>query len=352
MSGQLKIECKNTTDPSYPYLTQNCTYSFPHNESTLGAANITIEWQYEESYIHNAIYQNISVTVDQEKPVLAQVESLKIPRTSYQANESSWAALEEYVTPVALQCQLTLCKQTHGATSYDAGTLHDATTSSKDLTYNPNFNDLNSLCQNDRADDLLNFLCPGWPTDQSRPPVAAMNVSHWAVDEDVYWLNPSNVYSVQWALQQTLQMSFDPDQKKLTHFVSPLQQQLLLGELPEVLDDVAASLTNKIRQLNSTRSVDGHVRDTVTFVHVNWYWLIYPAALAILAALFLVISVVFSFERSGVVWKSAVLPLLFHPLEGIEKSSDAIRLRDIERDSRDVRMCLTEKDGMPHLMTA
>jgi hypothetical protein len=98
-----------------------------------------------------------------------------------------------------------------------------------------------------------------------------------------------------------------------------------------MLDDIALSLTNKLRALNTTTWIQGTAREPATFVHVNWYWLVFPAALVALSIIFLAMTIIFSRETEGALWKTSLLPFLFYDLRIGDQRGEGVQLRDMER---------------------
>ena len=74
-------------------------------------------------------------------------------------------------------------------------------------------------------------------------------------------------------------------------------------------------MTNLIRQSPNSTLVSGTVQIPVTYVRVDWVWLIYPATLTLLAAAFLLTAMLRSMGETRLIWKSSCLPLLFHGFE-------------------------------------
>lgn len=64
------------------------------------------------------------------------------------------------------------------------------------------------------------------------------------------------------------------------------------------------------------------------------------------ASLFLISSLIFSAERSRVVWKSSSIATLFHPLQGCSKDAYAYeRVEDMERAARNIPVRLAHDES-------
>jgi hypothetical protein len=132
------------------------------------------------------------------------------------------------------------------------------------------------------------------------------------------------------------------------------------------------SMTNNIR-LNGvllseeTDRYNGVAWTEVTYTKVRWLWLVFPAALVLLSIIFLVATMVASWQSGLRPWKSFILPVLYTRLEdglqeewrqehaqgtsllsevkgrwvGLDKSDDAWVFRHVEKDcekTREVRL--------------
>lgn len=92
------------------------------------------------------------------------------------------------------------------------------------------------------------------------------------------------------------------------------------GDLSRTMGAVAASMTDLVQRCDNGSAVRGQAFRDEAFVRVRWPWLILPAALVLVAAALLLAAVVVNRRRGSALWKSSVLPLLFH---GFERPLDA-----------------------------
>ncbi|KAE8153561.1 hypothetical protein BDV25DRAFT_149089 [Aspergillus avenaceus] len=96
--------------------------------------------------------------------------------------------------------------------------------------------------------------------------------------------------------------------------------------LEPVLDMVAASIS-KLARNYSNNPIYGVVSTQEPYVAVNWPWLTLPIVLLVTGTLLLV-STALSTTRGGVsLWKSSILPLLFHGLESEWVTRDMVNER-------------------------
>jgi hypothetical protein len=109
------------------------------------------------------------------------------------------------------------------------------------------------------------------------------------------------------------------------------------------LDDVAESLTRRFRMgVNAdgkgeggATDVPGVVMQTTVCFAVRWYWLIFPTGLTVLATVALLWELVRTAFRLGggeMVWKSSLLPLLYHRERFVEVDGQGAAVDDEKRD--------------------
>ncbi|PWY82050.1 hypothetical protein BO70DRAFT_405128 [Aspergillus heteromorphus CBS 117.55] len=106
-----------------------------------------------------------------------------------------------------------------------------------------------------------------------------------------------------------------------------------------VMDRVAASITDSIRDGPNTTTIPGEAFTTQTYISVRWYWIIVPIAVTVMSLLFLILIILHTGHARGVgVWKSSALALLAcklehgpdHPdLQTMEESEMEIKAKDM-----------------------
>lgn len=83
----------------------------------------------------------------------------------------------------------------------------------------------------------------------------------------------------------------------------------------EVMSNITASMTNRIRHGRNATVAKGVVLQPDTIVLVQWKWLILPIALVVLDFVFLAFVVCVTSSQGAPLWKSGLIPLFFHGLE-------------------------------------
>ncbi|KAE8349839.1 hypothetical protein BDV28DRAFT_52780 [Aspergillus coremiiformis] len=85
--------------------------------------------------------------------------------------------------------------------------------------------------------------------------------------------------------------------------------------LDTVMQNIAASLTKHGRD-GSSDIVHGTVSVSEVYVAVNWRWVSLPLAILLLTVLFFVLTLLADKKNGRGLWKSSVLPVLYHGLDG------------------------------------
>lgn len=345
VSRDLVSECEffGETKPA----TQKCSYRFPRsmNVPDMSAFVTSITWTKEPfTEFYASLAMNNSVTATENLPHIAVVESIQFPDHMYHGNysESNFQESTAAITPIALQCELLWCCRHHAETSVENGLLNDPTTSVTDLRVGHVIDELNGFAGS-----------PLWPAGHAQPSVSSMNLADWQSDRatNVFWINHATSRGLEMAIRSlfgTTMRDMKPLRSRNPIDVqrSPLQIRISSGDLTQILDDVAVSVTNKIRQTSFTRRISGVAEKDVTIVRVNWYWLIYPVTLVASACVFLSYCISLSNESCGVVWKSSVLPLLLRGNGGYEEQAMlSNRLSDIECEAKELRVRLSGKNN-------
>lgn len=86
----------------------------------------------------------------------------------------------------------------------------------------------------------------------------------------------------------------------------------------KVFENIAEAMTRQLYISNSSSQQPGHAYVEEVFVVVRWEWAVLPTILVLLGLIFLAGNVWIN-NRDGVfLWKSSLLPLLFHGLDGFD----------------------------------
>ena len=117
------------------------------------------------------------------------------------------------------------------------------------------------------------------------------------------------------------------------------------GNVSATIESIGTTVTNVLRGSIHSISVHGEAMRPIMYVQVNWPWMIYPAIVSILASIFLLACILISNEKSGLVWKTSSLPLLFYGLRGWKaREADQRSLRDMRNKSKSMMAQLIEDE--------
>ncbi|KAL3479168.1 hypothetical protein BJX99DRAFT_222621 [Aspergillus californicus] len=137
----------------------------------------------------------------------------------------------------------------------------------------------------------------------------------------------------------------------------PTNQSLLkiidIG-LEPAMSNVAASFT-KAGLLASNHTVTGKVYSSQVYVSVNWFWIILPAALVSLGALFLLLTIFTNKRQKLHLWKSSMLAVIFHGLNTLDTEAMTARSQtttgdQMEKTARSIHVRLRTVDEQRGLM--
>jgi hypothetical protein len=111
-------------------------------------------------------------------------------------------------------------------------------------------------------------------------------------------------------------------------FKTPILDRIATVGLETVVQNIAASFTKAglTSRTNATAAasaaaantatIRGTVRLTEIYVSVRWLWLVFPSALVALGLVFLGLTMLTNGRRGLSLWKSSILAIFFHGLEG------------------------------------
>ncbi|KAL3439769.1 hypothetical protein BJX65DRAFT_291675 [Aspergillus insuetus] len=110
---------------------------------------------------------------------------------------------------------------------------------------------------------------------------------------------------------------------------TPILDRIATVGLETVVQDIAASFTKAglTSRTNATAAasvaaankvtIRGTVHLTEIYVSVRWLWLVFPSALVALGVVFLGLTMLTNRRQGLRLWKSSILAILFHGLEGV-----------------------------------
>jgi hypothetical protein len=121
--------------------------------------------------------------------------------------------------------------------------------------------------------------------------------------------------------------------------------------LEERLQNVAISLTNYgLETTNETARGRAYAEES--YVEVRWWWILLPTLLQLSTLILFITTVVYSHHNSIPIWKSSILAIIYHGVEGLDgkKYQAAERLSGMNTIARVDKMRFSRSaDGIHHL---
>lgn len=91
-------------------------------------------------------------------------------------------------------------------------------------------------------------------------------------------------------------------------------------DLDSWIERLSLSLTNELREHGASRerpliSYEGTASRMADYIHVQWYWMIYPPAFLLISLYYLISTILAAARDDVAVWKSDSLPMLFSRID-------------------------------------
>ena len=120
-----------------------------------------------------------------------------------------------------------------------------------------------------------------------------------------------------------------------------------LVDFSDAIAYAATSMTNRLRSEVCNDSIAGVQHNVDTVLAVDWAWLALPVATVLLTCVFLALVVVESHPPDVRIWKSSMLPALFHGLSDDVRrefgTGKVMRLKEMEEVARDIHVSMRRK---------
>ncbi|KAK7536607.1 hypothetical protein IWX49DRAFT_593740 [Phyllosticta citricarpa] len=166
---------------------------------------------------------------------------------------------------------------------------------------------------------------------------------------DVYQINYSNQESISNLLGHllTIEMSFVVGTGATSDQSFGLDRTLYKSSnLSALFQNVADEMTARLRRSDNVTQVSGEATRTETYICVDWLWFILPVALALGTFLLLQLSMVSTKRTKNFLWKSSLMPLLFHGIEGgYEEAGATDKLSEMESIAESLESQLRRNDA-------
>ncbi|KAK3684521.1 hypothetical protein LTR37_020196 [Vermiconidia calcicola] len=349
VTASLTTRCYPASNTSYMvgsnYFNEggHCKYTTPSGLELVGRCDepeVTL-WTSTTSYASTRKLARL--------PIITAVAALLFPE---QGECHATAANFSMRAPQATECKLSWCSKTFESKAVN-GTISETVVQTNDLVFPPGpcngTSNWPPLFQEDShipawtvredvgADDLFRFaafkkhevlenLCDDWQHH----------------DNPAFWINAQDNLNVRHILDTVFTGRVS---NAAGTNVGNMLYTVNNGNITANVMGVAESMTNEIRSGPNSTAHLGTAHINETYIRVNWVWLTYPAVLVALSILFLFGTVIFSAEKSQVVWKSSSLALLFHGLKESDRETSVRKQSDMEEVAKQIWVRLKEDDN-------
>ena len=125
-------------------------------------------------------------------------------------------------------------------------------------------------------------------------------------------------------------------------------EEIITTSLDEVIARIANSLTKSVLDQTGV-NITGTMSHTETFVAVKWKWITLPAPIVLLSSVFLLTTILInSRQKRLALWKSSVLPLLYHGIDhdkiAIPDGKEVAVVSAMEVDAKGTEVRLEESE--------
>lgn len=327
---------------------QNCTYTFP-NGATLNAGSTSSAWD-------GGVWVNRSNLAVYDRTQLAMTamsnsrSSIYPPYTGSSpliaANISSLYFTPNYAGNWTLppaqgyQCEITWCVETHEKAASRNGILTDNPSKKQDLFF--------SQCV--ERPGHTQYLCPGFTPD--RIPSVLKTSNQLSVDDynnvfrnpDAWILSAADQSALYYELSSLLSTSYGYGNYS---YLANTMARANSGNLSKTMDDIATSITLKVRQGPNSTAHNGTTYSSEAYIEVNWYWIVLPLALTLLSTAFLVACMLCQMDYGQGPWRSSSLAVLLHGLDRSPRTMRSLGTEErMDAHARGVKVRLKEdNDG-------
>lgn len=123
--------------------------------------------------------------------------------------------------------------------------------------------------------------------------------------------------------------------------------KIIYSSLDEVMSNIANAMTKLSLEISET-TVNGTVEVSEVYVAVSWAWISLPATVLALGVTFLGLTILATRHQNLSLWKSAILPVLYHGLDDElvdEYKNEQTTVSKMERSAQSVDVKLDVSDS-------
>lgn len=332
VSTSLKKTCNERWHADRDAFGQICSYTYPSGR----VLSARLETHQTFQTLFNATsYQPNDTDGRAWERMFPRIATVEMLWTKYLGNGHGKVNASAFYAPTAVQCDLSWCAKSNPTIHVVNGSLEGEDSSVEkglrltkwvswykdypalgdyDNPFYPVFTPDEYPENGDISNKQFRSIAERLSQPQRNPDVFALN----------YYAG-NNLASSMWSIFNPDQMGYINENQPLGglvgyyDFVSDLPAsayKACAGDPANMMDKFVAALNHKMKLFSGT-TIDAEIPRPEQFVHVDWPWLILPAATVILSAAFLVVSVLCSFQSNQAVWKSSALATLLHGLDDI-----------------------------------
>lgn len=184
------------------------------------------------------------------------------------------------------------------------------------------------------GDNITSFLTPGYTFDDlpdfDCPNGNGTTLERFWNDPKAFWVNAQDNKNIINALGAMFTTTFESTSRPGD---DPARAMFRAESFPGIMDHVASSMTNSIRTGPNKTEVHGTVEVSEQHIQVRWPWMILPAALILISAVFLILTMAqVTHQCAG--WKSSALPSFYHGISNSDLSESCHEdIEDMQRSA-------------------
>jgi len=275
--------------------------------------------RYQSNYIWVA---NISTFVADDTSVIEQ-PVIMLTHASISAVEDVFQDLYHSDQPALrlnriTECVLTFCEREY-VVKLEIGDISSTPVS---IDYGRRFESDSCWRPNDSADEVVLTSSDGGRTRMNETERAFCPVEpYYRYFSDISPKNSTYIW------RYNLTHSYQPDG-------TPPTPARTGRDMDSELADLATSLTN-YGTISSNQNAIGKALSPIVTVRARWQWITLPALLQLASAALFFSTVLYSRYTRVSIWKSSLLAIYYHQIDGLQENKASLLLSDMDKASND-----------------
>ncbi|PWY73124.1 hypothetical protein BO94DRAFT_607607 [Aspergillus sclerotioniger CBS 115572] len=286
---------------------------------------IEIIWRkvgFYRAYIPSNLYflDGPNITYDSDTKFVAGISNPLAVVTHVELNlPVTWKSNDDLLRAIGVakvtQCAFTVCAKTYNVSVTNGVASVQTLDEDMGSFYPPDYlsNLATSVCWKPNSSPMTNWTTAG-QREGSYAKTDPANYEFCGLDSVRYWdsLPLSGTVSPEYELETSLNGSMIWQPLVINPYPSSASvQKVYEMGLATTMDKIGAALS-KLARTYSNNSIYGVVITQDSYVAVKWPWLALPAVLLVAGTVFLIATALITSHDGASLWKSSVLPLLFH----------------------------------------